>query len=506
MSSPVPDDNLGGAEPLDAGMCPHAATGHEGAISADCGAADGQKTKGGCGYTLAKAPGAWPVLGHARQLLRDPLAFMESLPSIGDLVQIGVGPLTVTVVCHPVLARQVMLDDRTFDKGGFVWDRMREVVGDGVATVGRNKHRRQRRMLQPAFRPQAVRTYAAVMSEQVTTMMATWRDGDILDAYPETVALSTGIVTRTMFSTFIDEGTLTEVRKTVEEIVRSGCHLMLIPPSLDKLPTPVRRRFNRANARFREITTGLVRSYREAGTYHGDVLSHLLTDRDQHDRQLTDTEICDQVSSLFLAGVETTATVISWALHLITQHPDAQQQIHEEATAVLQGKDPTWEDLPRLVYTRAVVYETLRCRPPVWLTTRITTADTLLGSHRMAEGRVIVLSPHLMHYRPGRDCGIGRFDPERWVDTTMNPHAPVHQTDTWQPFSMGPRRCIGDTYGLTEAALALASITARWHLAPAPDSDVRADVKALVMPADLRIRLTQRPIDVPPDAATWPTR
>ncbi|MEU5163701.1 cytochrome P450 [Streptomyces sp. NPDC020875] len=503
MSGPVPDDDLGGAEPLDAGMCPYAATGRGDAASADRGPADGRSAAGGRGYTLAKAPGAWPVLGHAGRLLRDPLAFMESLPSVGDLVQIGVGPLTVTVVCHPDLAHHVMLDDRTFDKGGFVWDRMREVVGDGVSTVGRDKHRRQRRMLQPAFRPQAVRAYAAVMSEQVTTMTAKWRDGDILDVHPETVALSTRIVTRTMFSTSLDEGTLTEVRETVEEIVRSGCRLMLVPPSLDRLPTPFRRRFNRANARFREITTGLVRSCRETGINHGDVLSHLLSGRDRHGRPLTDTEICDQVSSVFLAGVETTATVIGWALHLMTRHPDVQRQVHEEVTAVLQGRDPTWEDLPRLVYTRAVVYETLRYRTPVWLTTRVTTADTLLGGHRMAAGGVVVLSPHLMHCRLGRDGGIGRFDPKRWVDTAMNPHVAVHQTDTWQPFGMGPRRCIGDTYGLTEATLALASITARWHLAPAPGSGVRTDVKALVTPADLRIHLTRRP-EGPPEVTVWP--
>lgn len=103
--------------------------------------------------TPKTAPGAWPLLGHLPQLLRDPLAFLRSLPDCGDLVQVRVGPWRAVVVCDPELTRRVLLDDRTFDKGGAFYDRVREVVHDGVLTCPHEDHRRQRRLVQPAFRP-----------------------------------------------------------------------------------------------------------------------------------------------------------------------------------------------------------------------------------------------------------------------------------------------------------------------------------------------------------------
>ncbi|MFG2715697.1 hypothetical protein ACGFX2_34950 [Streptomyces goshikiensis] len=100
--------------------------------------------------TVPQAPGALPLLGHGPALRRDPLAFMMSLPAHGDLVRIRVGPVSALMVCDPDLAQRVLVDDRTFDKGGMLIERVREGLGNGLGTCPHGDHRRQRRLTQPA--------------------------------------------------------------------------------------------------------------------------------------------------------------------------------------------------------------------------------------------------------------------------------------------------------------------------------------------------------------------
>ena len=110
--------------------------------------------------SIATAPGGLPLLGNLVPLLRDPLGLLRSLPEHGDLVRVRLGPFSAILVCDPGLTRHVLLDDQTFDKGGPYFDRGREVVGNGLATCPHREHRRQRRMLQPAFRPSRLAGYA----------------------------------------------------------------------------------------------------------------------------------------------------------------------------------------------------------------------------------------------------------------------------------------------------------------------------------------------------------
>lgn len=123
------------------------------------------------------APGALPVLGHTFSLLSDPLGFLTSLPARGDLVRIRVGPFEMIVVCTPELVRQVLLNDRIFDKVGPFFDRARDAFGDGLATCSHSMHRRQRRLVQCAFHPARFPGYAQVMTKHIAGVTASWEHG-----------------------------------------------------------------------------------------------------------------------------------------------------------------------------------------------------------------------------------------------------------------------------------------------------------------------------------------
>ena len=134
---------------------------------------------------FGRPPGAWPFLGHVVALQRRPLVLLDSLPAHGDLVEIRLGPRPAYVVCHPALARQVLTDLRGFDRTGLVYERVRTAMGNGLASAAHQDHRRQRLIMQPAFRREHLRGYVTVMRQEIAAAMATWHDGDRVDLVDE---------------------------------------------------------------------------------------------------------------------------------------------------------------------------------------------------------------------------------------------------------------------------------------------------------------------------------
>jgi len=260
---------------------------------------------------FGRAPGAWPLLGHIVALQRRPLALLDSLPAHGDLVEIRAGPRPAYVVCHPGLARQVLTDFRGFDRTGLVYERIRSAMGNGLASAAHQDHRRQRLVMQPAFRHEHLRGYVAVMGQEITTAMANWHDGDRIDLVEEMFSLTTTIALRALFSSQLDPARAERLRRAFDTFLR-GIYTRAILPLAGRLPTPGNRRYARAVATWRAQVSDLIESYRQAGADRSDLMSRLLAARDEEDRGLSDTELADQVAVLMLAGGETTSVAVTW--------------------------------------------------------------------------------------------------------------------------------------------------------------------------------------------------
>ncbi|MFD8982931.1 cytochrome P450 [Streptomyces sp. NPDC059564] len=443
-------------------------------------------------WTVATAPGALPVAGHALQLGKGLLAFFAGLPTHGDLVEIRIGPSRAFVVCHPDLLRQVLLDDRTFDKGGFVWDRVRQTLGNGLAACPHRDHRWQRRLMQPAFNRDRLRGYTPSMTEQIGILTDRWRDGEVIDVPAQMHTLTSQATLRTLLTADCVAPAAATVVETLPDFLHGIYRQMLMPTLLHRLPTPANRRFNQGNARLHAAVSDAVRAYRQVAGEHDDqsedLLSALLAGRDQDDRPLTDAQICDQVITLLIAGIETAASTLAWALHLLATHEDIQQRLSTETSTVLGNRPATWDDLPRLELTGHVLTETLRLYPAAWILTRVTSTDTELAGQPLPAGTTLVCSPYLIQRRADAFANPERFDPDRWrADHTPRP--PRH---AYVPFGAGARQCIGDNFTMTLASLALATITARWRLDPTSDTPVRCSAAATLQPQSLRLRLHRR--------------
>jgi cytochrome P450 len=424
-------------------------------------------------------------------LLRSPLDFLRSLPAHGDVVQVRLGSRRMLIVCDPEFTHTVMVQDRLFDKGGPHFDQVREVIGigNGLISCSHRDHRRQRRLMQPAFYRARMPGYARGMSERIAAVTGAWRDGQVLDVAREMQKVTTGTLTSAMFGTSISDVASAELEEDVDMLI-SGAYLrMVLPGAVSKLPTPGNRRFIAARQRLRRTLAGAIAERRTAGAgTHDDLLSLLLTARDaEGDGQgMAESELIDQLVTLFIAGTETTYTTLAWALHLVSAHPHVQRRLAEEARAAVAGTTATWDDLPRLSYTRAVVTETLRLYPPGWLALRTTTASTVLGDYAIPAGASVAYSPYIIGRLPALYDEPDRFDPDRW-SAEAGQLPPRH---AFVPFGGGARKCIGDEFSQVEAVLILASIAARWTVSVQPGTGHHPKLGLILRPRALRLKVT----------------
>jgi cytochrome P450 len=435
--------------------------------------------------TITKAPGSLPVVGHVVPLWRDPGRFLSALPSYGELVEIRIGPHIIIMVCDPALTRQVLLDDRTFDKGGPIFDRGRELLGNGLITCVHSEHRRQRRMTQPSFHHAHISQYAEIMARHVNDAIGSWRNGVIIDVVSCMKTIAARVITETVFSTALTPSAIDQVINDFTVFADGVYTRMFMPRAVSRLPIPSNRRYEMARSRMNQKVRNVIAENLASRDDRRDLLSALLAAYQSDTHSLSEAEINDQVMTFFFAGIETTAITLAWALHLIAQHPQIEERLHAEADTVLSDRTASYSDLPELKFTSSIIIEALRLYPPAWLATRNTTADTQLGGHPILAGSIVAYSPYIIHHRSDMHNDPEFFNPDRWVEQGI-PH------DTMIPFGGGARKCMGDNFALTEATLTLAAIAARWRLESVPGHKVRPSFGTFLIPRGLMLRTVSR--------------
>lgn len=423
-------------------------------------------------------------------LARDPLGFVSALPAQGDMVVIRLGSQRMVMVCDPQLTYQLLVDDRTFDKGGPLFDRIREVSGDNLVTCPHRQHRRLRRLCQPSFSSERLAGYGAMMSAVAQGVVAGWRDGQVLHVVREMTALVARATVQAMFATSLTADELDRFLDDLPAMLDGLIYRVIMPGLASRVPGTAGFRYDKAGARLFQTVAGIIARRRADQADHGDLLHSLLSARDvgsaEGSQVLSEAELANEVLAFLVAGTETTATALAWALYLLALHPGIEAAVHGEVDRVLEGGPPAYEHLEALETTRQVISETLRLYPPTWLITRTATEDTVLGSARLAAGTILAYSPYLIHHRGDLHDSPGRFDPGRWQLAKPDRSAYI-------PFGAGARKCIGDRFSLTQATMALAAITARWRPVLVSDRPVRpARLNATVSPRRLRMRLTSR--------------
>ncbi|ACU72435.1 cytochrome P450 [Catenulispora acidiphila DSM 44928] len=434
------------------------------------------------------APGFRPLLGHSWQLVRDPLGWLDKCRQAGPVLRVKLGPRAAYLVTDPDLVHRV-LTDPAFEKGGPLMDAARDLLGNGLATCWREDHRRQRPLMQPAFTLPRIAGYAEVMREEAAQLTATWtphRETDLID---DLSSATLRVMIRAMLPT-ADAEAAGKVAQQVRILLDGALLRAAVPfPFLFRLPTPGNRRFDRARRDTFAAADRIVATARAKPDASGLLSALITSDGSAPDGSdaFTDEDLRDQVMTLLSAGGDTTATTLAWAFHLLATHPEAERRLHEELDTVLDGAIAGPDDLPRLPFTRNVVSETLRLYPPVWMMSRITIADVDLEGCRLPADTEVFFSSYQLHHDPRHFPDPEAFDPDRWDRREPG------DRHSFIPFHSGSRKCMGNTFALTEAAIMLSAVASVWRFRPTPRHDARPRPPRSMTPADVHLVPEPRP-------------
>lgn len=410
-----------------------------------------------------------PKLPVTPALLRT-MMFRHSLPFFlrrcvkryGDLIQLRGG---IWFAAHPDLVQQILVaNPGKWSKARGI-EKTKQLLGEGLLGSHGDLHRGRRRLLQPVFSVARLPFYADTILDCALETRDKWHDGETIDIADEMSILALSIITRGLFGMGI-EGRESEISRGLDVSMQSFNVAMMPGGDLwERLPH-IHRRFLAGKRAIDDIIYALIEKRRSEGVSETDqdVLSILLRARNEDGSRLRDEDIRDEAVTLLMAGHETTANLLTFALWFIGRHPDARAQLEAEVDEVLGGRRATYDDLIRLKWTRAVLSETMRLTPPAWMVGRRAVEDVVLEwdgqKVTVPNGTTILVSSFVLQRDERFWKNARSFEPERW----KNGFEPTR--GTYIPFGAGTRTCIAENFAWMEAMLSLATLAQKFRARP----------------------------------------
>ena len=415
---------------------------------------------------LARSAGSLRVnLGLVRAFRRSPMDFLDALVASGARdVPVRIGPERVLLIDDATQVWELLTTHarRTGKGRGLV--RARLLLGEGLLTSEGDMHRRHRRALQPAFHPQRIADYVTHFAHAAERAADRWTDGGDIDVVAEMSAMTLDGVGLALFGS--------DLRRPAPQITRAltnlldGFRLAMAPggPALLRSPLPNAIRVRSAKAELENVVDELIRRRWADEPTPGPALELLASQP-----EFANGEAHDEVMTLLLAGHETTAMALTWALAAIDQAP----VVHADLEAEWDAKPaalPAGELADTLPLTMAVLAETLRLWPPSWMFSRRILEAVELGGRTVEVGTMCLISPALLHRDAQWWAEPEQFRPNRWLRSDpgkaarFDPRSPGQPRGAYLPFGAGPRMCIGEQFAWSEAATILAELGRRWRL------------------------------------------
>jgi cytochrome P450 len=437
-------------------------------------------------------PRGWPLVGHLPQVTREGLLpFMaRTWRTWGDVFALDVG-FHAVVVAHPEGIKRILAGNAKNYIKGVTYDGVRKVIGNGVLALEGDAWKKRRALLQPAFHRAALGKLTEAMvdsgARHFDALLAANRGAAFtLDAHRDMVKLTLDVVVAALFGReLVGAADLSyEALGAALELVGEQGNGVVLP---SWVPTPSNRKFHRTMKEVDAAVFKVIEAGRKRDGTDGTLLSMLMGSRDADTGEpLSDRDLRDEVFTMFVAGHETTALTLTWMFTLLDGRDDVLSAMREEVDRVLGDRDPTFEDVPKLVYLRQVVDETLRLRGPVAMNARNAVDDDEVLGFRIKKGDVVMPFFYGAHRHPDFWEDPERFDPARFAPE----HAQKRHLWSYVPFSNGQRRCIGDTFSLVETVVLLAQLLRRFELTIAPGQDQVKPVAIVTVRPDRPVHIT----------------
>jgi cytochrome P450 len=448
-------------------------------------------------------PDGWPLLGNTVGFVRDSFGFYDRLAGYGDVVSYSVAGQPFCTVLHPEYVRQVLVTDAerygTWRAEEFGTD----FASEGVLMTDGEQWRRQRKALQPAFTLDRVRTYAEPMVSFTADRVERWAEGERIALNDDLSELTLRILAKSLFDIDVAERgrVVTEAATALNDRADTRNLSAYLPTWI---PTPANRRYEKRTSGFEDLVEELLAERRaDDDPEREDLLSLLLAvaagergddgrgddRRGENGTGMSDREIRDQLITFLFAGHETTSLALTYAFLCLARRPEKRAVLRAELDSVLDGRDPSIADLPRLSYTEKVLKEALRLYPPAYVIFRQANERVELGGYEIPAGTRLTLPQFAIQTDERFFEKPEEFRPERWT--------PGFEADlpdyAYFPFGGGPRHCIGMRFAMLELRLVLATIVRRADLELVSDPDPDLRMSATLTPrTDVEARVRKR--------------
>lgn len=438
-----------------------------------------------------------PAFFQVMQWLKDPFAYMDEYSKrYGDAFSVPFGKKYSPMIfmSNPQAIQEIFTrEGKDFDTPpGGVNRRFQPLIGSrGLLLLSGTSHRRHRQLVMPPFHGERMQTYGQAICDIADQQMDKWKENEPFSMRPTMQAISLQVILRTVFglakgkrSTQV-ETLLTEM---LDGIMSPAGSRLLYYPMLQRNFGPLSpwSKFLRRRGQIDELIYAEIRDRKAQPDHSGtDILNLLMAARDEAGQPMADEELRDELMTLLVAGHETTASALTWALYWIHQQPSVREALLSELDGL--GDDPDPNAIFRLPYLTAVCSETLRINPVGFLTfSRVARSACELGGYQLEAGAEVIGCIYLAHQREDVYPDPRRFRPERFLERQFSPYE-------YLPFGGGSRRCVGMAFALFEMKLVLARVLTRMQLTALEGPPARPVRRGLTAsPSEVQLIATQR--------------
>jgi len=452
--------------------------------------------------TVKYPPGPTSLLPNKllREFIHNPTETLMAITNkYGDVVHFKFGRQHVYLLNNPQFIEDVLVKNHknfTKSRGLQVSKRL---LGEGLVTSEGEYHDRQRRIIQPAFLPNLVKKYGEIVTAYSVNMCMDWKDEEKLDIHKSMINLTSSIISKAVLGSDIQSAEGSQVGDDLLTCAEYFNRLLMpFGELIEKIPIlPINKGFQKANKRLDSIVFNMIQEHRNNTANErpkSDLLYTLLEaqDSDAGIKRMTDTQLRDEVMTIFLAGHETTANALTWTFYLLSEYPSVEAKLYEELKSVLgngngkgnggskqeaNGLDlriPTVDDIPNLEYTEKIVRESMRLYPPAWTLGRQAINDYNLDGYLIPAKSIILMSQYVMHRNPKYFPEPDLFYPERWTRETRLDLPRF----SYFPFGGGIRGCIGEAFAWMEGILIVATVCRRWRMLH--ESNHKVELKPII--------------------------
>ena len=429
-----------------------------------------------------------PYVGALLGLIKSPLTFYEGLQKrYGNLVEFDLLGMTAYLVLDPANIETILSNTGKSVSKGYGRDlQLMTMLGSGLVTSEGPFWFRQRKTAAPAFNHDRLREYGNQITALSAEMIESWMSGQVIDIHHEFTVITLRAIMTALFGTSLGDKESKFLKATEAQMkgyvqLRFGLDRFL-PPSI---PTRPRAMFAQATAEIDKVVYDIIEQHRQ-GIKESDFISLMMQATNEEGEHLSEKQLRDEVTTMILAGHETSSNALAWTVYLLSQNKECDTLLAEELANQLNGRRPTFEDLKSLPYTNAVIKESMRLMPPVWGVSRQATDDFELDGYLIPKDSILMLPQWVVHRDKANFKEPLKFKPERWLNgETDNLHK-----FAYFPFGGGPRVCIGNAFSQMEIAIILADCRSKFQMEVLDPETVKPRPSVTLGPAKpIRVKL-----------------